>query len=156
MSQINEKAPLFELYNTNKEKVSLSSYAGETVILAFYPGAFTGVCDTEMCALQENMESFNASGAKVIGISVDSPWSNAEFAKKYNLDFELLSDLHREVVKMYDVTFEGLGGLDCYVSANRAVVIIDSEGLIKYRWVAENPGVEPNYDEVEETVKNLN
>ena len=109
MSQINEKAPLFELYNTNKEKVSLSSYAGETVILAFYPGAFTGVCDTEMCALQENMESFNASGAKVIGISVDSPWSNAEFAKKYNLDFELLSDLNREVVKMYDVTFEGLG-----------------------------------------------
>ena len=102
------------------------------------------------------MESFNASGAKVIGISVDSPWSNAEFAKKYNLDFEILSDLHREVVKMYDVTFEGLGGLDGYVSANRAVVIVDSEGVIKYRWVAENPGVEPNYDEVEETVKNLN
>ena len=57
---------------------------------------------------------------------------------------------------MYDVTFEGLGGLDGYVSANSAVVIIDSEGVIKYRWVAENPGVEPNYDEVEETVKNLN
>ena len=56
MSQINEKAPLFELYNTNKEKVSLSSYAGETVILAFYPGAFTGWCDTELCDLQENME----------------------------------------------------------------------------------------------------
>ena len=57
---------------------------------------------------------------------------------------------------MYDVTFEGLGGLEGYVSANRAVVIVDSEGVIKYRWVAENPGVEPNYDEVEETVKNLN
>ena len=57
---------------------------------------------------------------------------------------------------MYDVTFEGLGGLDGYVSSNRAVVIVDSEGVIKYRWVAENPGVEPNYDEVEETVKNLN
>ena len=57
---------------------------------------------------------------------------------------------------MYDVTFEGLGGLEGYVSANRAVVIVDSEGVIKYRWVAENPGVEPNYDEIEETVKNLN
>ena len=57
---------------------------------------------------------------------------------------------------MYDVTFEGLGGLEGYISANRAVVIVDSEGVIKYRWVAENPGVEPNYDEVEETVKNLN
>ena len=72
------------------------------------------------------------------------------------MDFELLSDLNREVVKMYDVTFEGLGGLEGYISANRAVVIVDSEGVIKYRWVAENPGVEPNYDEVEETVKNLN
>lgn len=156
MSQINEKAPLFELNNINKEKVSLSDFSGQAVILAFYPGAFTGVCDTEMCALQENMESFNASGAKVIGISVDSPWVNAEFAKKYNLDFELLSDLQREVVTMYDVTFEGLGGLEGYVSANRAVVIINSEGIIKYRWVAENPGVEPNYDEIEEAVKNLN
>jgi len=156
MSQINQKAPYFELNNTNKEKVSLSDFSGKIVILAFYPGAFTGVCDTELCALQEYMESFNASGAKVIGISVDSPWVNAEFAKKHNLDFELLSDLHREVIKMYNVAFEGLGGLEGYVSANRAVFIINSEGVIKYRWVAENPGVEPNYDEVEETVKNLN
>jgi len=101
MSQINEKAPLFELYNTNKEKVSLSSYAGEAVILAFYPGAFTGVCDTEMCTLQENMESFNASGAMVIGISVDSPWVNAEFAKKYNLDFELLLKLIKGIDRFF-------------------------------------------------------
>ena len=156
MSQINEQAPHFELYNTNKEKVSLSGFSGETAILAFYPGAFTGVCDTEMCTLQENMESFNASGARVIGISVDSPWANAEFAKKYNLDFELLSDLDREVVNMYGLTFQGLGGLEGYVSANRAVVIIDSGGVIQYRWVAENPGVEPNYEEIEETIKNLN
>ncbi len=145
---IGQKAPLFTLKNSAKESVSLSDYAGKTVIIAFYPGAFTGVCDKEMCALQENMAKLNAASAAVIGISVDSPWANAEFAKKYNLEFELLSDLDREVVTAYDAKFTGLGGLDGYVSANRVIIIIDKAGTIQHRWVAENPGVEPDYDAI--------
>ena len=105
---IGQKAPLFTLKNSAKESVSLSDYAGKTVIIAFYPGAFTGVCDKEMCALQENMAKLNAASAAVIGISVDSPWANAEFAKKYNLEFELLSDLDREVVTAYAVSYTHL------------------------------------------------
>jgi len=145
---IGQKAPLFTLKNSAKESVSLSDYAGKTVIIAFYPGAFTGVCDKEMCALQENMAKLNAASAAVIGISVDSPWANAEFAKKYNLEFELLSDLDREVVTAYDAKFTGLGGLEGYVSANRVIIIIDKAGTIQHRWVAENPGVEPDYDAI--------
>ncbi len=145
---IGQKAPQFTLKNSAKESVSLSDYAGKTVIIAFYPGAFTGVCDKEMCALQENMAKLNAASAAVIGISVDSPWANAEFAKKYNLEFELLSDLDREVVTAYDAKFTGLGGLDGYVSANRVIIIIDKAGTIQHRWVAENPGVEPDYDAI--------
>tara|TARA_B100001248_G_C27349868_1_gene440763 strand:- start:461 stop:922 length:462 start_codon:yes stop_codon:yes gene_type:complete len=145
---IGQKAPLFTLKNSAKESVSLSDYAGKTVIIAFYPGAFTGVCDKEMCALQENMAKLNAASAAVIGISVDSPWANAEFAKKYNLEFELLSDLDREVVTAYDAKFTGLGGLEGYVSANRVIIIIDRAGIIQHRWVAENPGVEPDYDAI--------
>ena len=155
MSNLNETAPDFNLKNTEKNDIALSSYKGKTVVLAFYPGAFTGVCDTEMCSLRDSMNSFNDLNATVLGISVDSPWANAEFAKKYEINFNLLSDYNRDVSKAYDMIFNGLGGLEGYECSNRGVIIIDGEGLIKFRWVAENPGVEPNYSEIIEKVKSL-
>ncbi len=148
MVNIGDTAPAFTLKNTQKSDVSLADYAGKTVILAFYPGAFTGVCDKEMCAFQDNLDKLNISDSIVLGISVDSPWANAEFARKYNLEFTLLSDIDREVVKAYDATFVGLGGIEGYVCANRVVIVIDKNGVVQHRWVAENPGVEPDYDAV--------
>tara|TARA_B100000579_G_C22689604_1_gene784345 strand:+ start:168 stop:632 length:465 start_codon:yes stop_codon:yes gene_type:complete len=153
---IGKSAPDFTLKNTEKSDVSLSDYKGKTVILAFYPGAFTGVCDNEMCTFQDNFSKLGNSNTAVIGISVDSPWANAEFAKKYNLEFELLSDINREVVNAYDAKFVGLGGIEGYVSANRVVIVIDNEGTIKYRWVAENPGVEPDYDAIIKLAESIN
>ena len=147
MVNIGETAPAFTLKNTQKSDVSLSDYAGKTVILAFYPGAFTGVCDKEMCAFQDNLGKLNSADATVLGISVDSPWANAEFARKYNLEFTLLSDLDRDVVQAYDAAFVGLGGIEGYVCANRVVIVVDKNGVV-HRWVAENPGVEPDYDAV--------
>ena len=155
MSNLNEIAPDFNLKNTEKNNIALSSYKGKTVVLAFYPGAFTGVCDTEMCSLRDSMNSFNDLNATVLGISVDSPWANAEFAKKYEINFNLLSDYNRDVSKAYDMIFNGLGGLEGYECSNRGIIIIDGQGLIQYRWVAENPGVEPNYSEIIEKVKSL-
>ena len=155
MSNLNEIAPDFNLKNTEKNDIALSSFKGKTVVLAFYPGAFTGVCDTEMCSLRDSMNSFNDLNATVLGISVDSPWANAEFAKKYEINFNLLSDYNRDVSKAYDMIFNGLGGLEGYECSNRGVIILDGEGLIQYRWVAENPGVEPNYSEIIEKVKSL-
>ena len=152
---IGQQAPEFTLNNTAKESISLSDYHGKTVILAFYPGAFTGVCDKEMCAFQDNMSKLNAASATVVGISVDSPWANAEFARKYNLEFELLSDLDREVVTAYDASFTGLGGIEGYVSANRVVIVVDKSGVIRHRWVAENPGVEPDYDAIVAVAESL-
>ena len=153
---LGESAPNFTLKNTEKSDVSLSDYKGKTVILAFYPGAFTGVCDNEMCAFQDNFGKLSNSNAAVIGISVDSPWANAEFASKYNLEFELLSDIDREVVEAYDAKFVGLGGIEGYVSANRVVIVIDGEGIIRHRWVAENPGVEPDYDAIIKLAESIN
>ena len=148
MVKIGDTAPAFTLKTTDKSDVSLSDYYGKNVILAFYPGAFTGVCDKEMCTFQDNFSKLSESGTVVIGISVDSPWANAEFARKYSIDFPLLSDIDRKVVQSYGASFVGLGGIEGYVSANRVVFIVDSEGVIQYRWEAENPGVEPNYDDV--------
>ena len=155
MLNVNDAAPEFTLKNTNKEDVSLSDYNDKTVVLAFYPGAYTGVCDTEMCTLQDNLNSFNDLNATVIGISVDSPWANGAFSKQYNLEFELLSDIDRKVIKEYDVLFTGLGGIEGYTSANRAVFIV-KDGMIKYNWEAEpNPGVEPDYDEIKRKLETL-
>ena len=148
MVKIGDTAPAFTLKTTDKSDVSLSDYYGKNVILAFYPGAFTGVCDKEMCTFQDNFSKLSQTGTVVIGISVDSPWANAEFARKYSIDFPLLSDIDRKVVQSYGASFVGLGGIEGYLSANRVVFIVDSEGVIQYRWEAENPGVEPNYDEI--------
>ena len=148
MVKIGDTAPAFTLKNTGKSDVTLADYIGQTVVLAFYPGAFTGVCDKEMCAFQDNLAKLNDSNTTVFGISVDSPWANAEFARKYNLEFDLLSDLDREVVNSYDAAFVGLGGIDGYVCANRVVIVIDKAGIVQHRWVAENPGAEPDYDAV--------
>ena len=148
MVKTGDSAPNFTLKNTSKDDISLSDYSGQTVILAFYPGAFTGVCDKEMCAFQDNMGKLSEANAVVLGISVDSPWANAEFARKYELGFTLLSDVDRKVVNLYDATFTGLGGIEGYVSANRVVVIIDKDGVVQHRWDAESPGVEPDYDAI--------
>ena len=148
MVNIGDTAPAFTLKTTDKSDVSLSDYSGQTIVLAFYPGAFTGVCDKEMCAFQDNLAKLNESNAVVLVISVDSPWANAEFARKYNLEFTLLSDIDREVVQAYDASFVGLGGIEGYMSANRVVIVIDKNGLVAHRWVAENPGVEPDYDAI--------
>ena len=155
MLNVNDVAPDFTLKNTSKEDVSLSQFSDKTVILAFYPGAYTGVCDTEMCTLQDNLKAFNELDATVLGISVDSPWANGGFSKQYNLEFDLLSDFDREVVKKYDVLFEGLGGIEGYKCANRAGYILQNGG-IKCAWGASpNPGVEPDYDEIKSTLQNL-
>ena len=155
MVKTGDSAPNFTLKNTSKEDISLSNYAGKTVILAFYPGAFTGVCDKEMCAFQDNMGKLNDADVVVLGVSVDSPWANAEFARKYDLEFTLLSDVDRDVVNLYDASFTGLGGIEGYVSANRVVIVVDKDGKVQHRWVAENPGVEPDYDQIVSFARSL-
>ena len=155
MSSINDLAPQFTLKNTKKEDVSLSDFSDKVVVLAFYPGAFTGVCDSEMCALQDYLKSFNELDAVVLGISVVSPWANGGFSKQYSLDFDLLSDFERKVINDYNVVFTGLGGIEGYTCANRAVFII-KDGVIKYRWdAAPNPGVEPDYDEIKNQLESI-
>ena len=154
MLEVNDTAPEFKLKNTNKEDVSLSDFSGKTIVLAFYPGAFTGVCDTEMCAFQDGLKAFNNLDATILGISVDSPWANGAFSKKYNLEFDLLSDINRSVIKAYDVMFTGLGGIDGYTCANRAVFIVKN-GTVVFKWIAPSPGEEPNYEEIKSKLGNL-
>lgn len=152
---VGSKAPDFTLADADKKPRSLSEFKGKKIVLAFFPGAFTGVCTKEVCTLRDSMSRFNELDAHVVGISVDSPYANKGFATQNRLEFPLLSDYTRATLRAYDVVHEGFGGLEGYSAAKRSVFILDKDGIVRYAWVAENPGVEPNYAEVTAAVASL-
>ncbi len=150
---VGQKAPNFTLPDTGKKLTSLSDFAGKKVVLAFYPGAFTGVCEKEMCTLRDSMTEFNSLNAQVLGISVDSPFANKGFADKNGFTFPLLSDFTRYVSAQYCGLVSNFAGIAGLTAANRAVFVINEQGVVTYAWISENPGVEPPYDEVKNAVK---
>jgi len=100
-----EKAPNFTLPDTDRKPRSLSEFLkpNGATLLAFFPGAFTTVCTREMCTLRDNMQELNKINAQVVGISVNDPFTNKAFAQNNNLNFPILSDYNREVLKLYNV-----------------------------------------------------
>ncbi|MBI2075873.1 MAG: peroxiredoxin [Candidatus Aenigmarchaeota archaeon] len=155
MAEIGEKAPDFKLYDFDKNERKLSEFLGKKTIIAFYPGAFTSICTKELCTFRDNLSELNALNAQIVGISVDSPFANKAFAEKNLLSFPLLSDFDRDVVKKYGVLWNSLGGVNGYDTANRAIFILDENGKVVYKWVAENPGVEPDYEEIKTVLLSL-
>ena len=155
-ADVGQKAPGFTLFDSGKQETKLSDSKGKNVVLAFYPGAFTGVCTTEMCTFRDRFDSFNSSNAQVFGISVDGIFAQKAFSDANNLNFPLLSDYNREVVTAFGVALPNFAGMDGYTASQRAVFVIDKEGVIKFKWIGENPGVEPDYDEVQRQVDQLN
>ena len=151
--KVGNTAPEFTLLDTDKIKRQLSEFRSKDVVLAFYPGAFTGVCTKELCTFRDAMSNFNNLNAQVIGISVDSPFANKAFALQNNLQFPLLSDYTREVSKQYGGIHEDFAGMKGYSASKRAVFIIDSNDKVKYAWVSENPGVEPDYEAISQALK---
>jgi peroxiredoxin len=146
--KVGDRAPDFTLFDTEKKSRSLKEFLGRKTVLAFYPGAFTGACDKEMCTFRDSLTTFNKLDAQVVGISVNDPFSNKGFAQVYNLSFPLLSDLTRQTVKTYSGVHEDFGGVTGYSVSKRAIFILDREGTVKYAWISEIPGNEPNYDEI--------
>lgn len=155
MVDIGTKAPSFTLPNHKREQVSLENFKGKNVVLAFFPAAFTGVCEKEMCTFRDSLAALNGMNAEVLGISVDAPFSNAAFAEKNKLTFPLLSDYSRSAVKAYGVELPDFAKLPGYTAAQRSVFVVDKDGTVRYKWVAPNPGVEPSYDEVNKALESL-
>lgn len=154
MVKVNEKAPDFILYNTDLKPVKLSDFKGKVVVLSFFPAAFTSVCTKEMCTFRDSMSKFNDMNAVVLGISVDPPFSNKAFKDHNKLNFDILSDYNREVVKKYDVSWE-FPFLPGYILAKRSVFIVDKEGIVRYKWISDDPAVEPPYQEVEKVISSI-
>lgn len=144
-------APDFELFNTEKKQVKLSSLIGKKVIIHFFPQAFTGVCTTQLCTMRDDLSYYTNLNAVVLGISVDSIFTLAEFSKQQNYNFDLLSDFNKEVIKAYDVYLAnfafGMIGV-----AKRSAFVINEEGIIIHSEETPTPGDLPDFEAIKKAV----
>lgn len=127
--EVGTSAPEFRLRDYNNEEVTLSSFRGDkAVLLVFYPAAFTGICTGELCAVRDDIDSFQNDDVQVLAVSVDSPYSLKVFADRENFTFPILSDFwpHGEVAIRYGV-FNEVGGF-----ANRGTFLIDVDGVVRF------------------------
>ncbi|MFC7142829.1 redoxin domain-containing protein [Halosimplex aquaticum] len=157
MVDVGDTAPEFTapLANGDVAEFTLSERLDEApLVLAFFPGAFTGVCTHEMETFEDRLEEFDDLGATVYGISVDTPFALNAFREDTGLTYGLISDTNRRIVDAYGLSmdFASMGVDDV---AKRAVVVVDGDREVQYAWVAEDPGIEPDYDEVYEAVEEL-
>lgn len=150
MPELGERAPDFALYDADRQVRKLSEFLvkGHRTILAFYPGAFTGVCTQEMCTFRDMLGELQELKGELVGISVDPPFAQKAFAEKNGLTFPLLCDFKRETIKKYGVVWNNLGSVEGYDTANRAIFVLDENGTIRFKWVAPNPGVLPDFARV--------
>jgi len=151
--KVGDKAPDFALFDTDRKKRTLQEFLGKKTVLAFFPGAFTGGCTKELCTLRDSLSVLGNLGAQVVGISVDSPFANKGFADQHGCGFPLLSDFSRQVCSLYAGVHADFAGLTGYTASKRAVFILDPKGVVQYAWVSENPGVEPNYEEIKNCLR---
>ncbi len=135
------------------ETFTLSERLDEApLVLAFFPAAFSSVCTGEMATFQDRLAAFEDAGASIYGISVDLPFSLNEFREDTGLEYDLISDESHDIVESYGVTM-GFDGLGIHEVAKRAVFVVNGDGEITYAWTSDDPGVEPDYDEVEEAAQ---
>jgi peroxiredoxin len=105
-----------------------------------------------MIALQNHLDEFEAAGATLFGISADSPFSQGAFREEHGIEFELVSDMDGSVIEAFNLEIE-IPDLGLHGIANRAVYVLDEEGTVTYRWVADDPTNEPDYDELLDAVQ---
>ncbi|HUL69696.1 MAG TPA: redoxin domain-containing protein [Gemmatimonadales bacterium] len=142
-------APDFTLPSTSGSDVTLSQLRGKKVLLAFFPLAFTSVCTAEMCDFNLQLEDFRDVDTVILPISVDSVPTLKEFRTKEWMDMDLLSDFKREVSRAYGTLLE-----DKFYS-NRAYVLVDQEGLVRWTWEEENEDNRRDTGELLQTIRGL-
>ena len=150
MVSVGDMAPDFTapLANGDVAEVTLSEAVAEgPVLLAFFPGAFTSVCSHEMETFDDRLAEFADAGVTVYGVSIDTPFAQNAFREELGLGFDLVSDSNRDIVDAYDVAMD-FTALGVYNLAKRAVFVVDTDRTVTYAWVSDDPGVEPDYDEV--------
>jgi len=135
------KAPHFTLPSTPNQSVSLSEFAGQRVILAFYPADWSPVCGDQLAVYNEILATFRHHHASLLGISVDGIWCHLAFAEARKYHFPLLADFEPKgaVARQYGAYREQDG------TTERALFVIDTDGIISWSYlspVGVNPGAD--------------
>jgi glutaredoxin-dependent peroxiredoxin len=154
---VGSKAPDFTLKSKQASglvDVKLSNNFGKTnTVLLFFPLAFTSVCTSEMCDITAGLQQYKGMNAEVIGVSVDSPFSQEAWAQKEKIGITLASDLNKKTAEAYGVLLPDLIGLGA-VSA-RAAFVIDKNGVVQYSEQTPTPKDLPNFEAVRQTLGKL-
>jgi peroxiredoxin len=154
---VGSKAPDFTLKSKQAAglvDITLSNNFGKkNTVLLFFPAAFTSVCTKEMCDITAGLNGYSGLNAEIIGISIDTPFSQEAWAQKEKISIPLASDLNKEVIKKYDVVFPMLVGIGD--TAARAAFVIDKGGVVQYSEQTPTPKDLPNFDRVKETLSKL-
>jgi len=160
MVDVGDEAPDFtlplaggEAYNDIEPFTLSEAIPDGPIVLAFYPAAFTSGCTEEMCSFRDSMGLFDDLDAQVYGVSVDLPFSQNIWIREEGLNFPMLSDWDHEVIYEYDVVLDGMYGM--LEVAERSVFVVDTDGVVTYRWVKgdENPDFDELVVEVAEAVE---
>jgi mycoredoxin-dependent peroxiredoxin len=133
--KVGQKAPDFKLKDQSQNEVSLSNFKGKNVVLAFYPLDFSPVCSKEHACFHDDLKQFETLNAQVLGISVDSAWAHKAFAQQLKIEYPLLADFHPkgDVAEKFGLYLADKG------ITQRATVILDREGIVRYVKVYDIP-----------------
>jgi len=151
MVEVGDRAPDFTVpkaggtaYN-DVEEFTLSDALGDgPIVLAFVPAAFTQGCTAELCSFRDSLSAFEELDAAVYGVSVDLPFAQNTWIQQHDLGFPMLADVHHELIHAYDVVWPDM--YDVVEVAERSVFVLDSDGVVTYKWVRE--GENPDFDEL--------
>jgi peroxiredoxin len=147
---VGQAAPDFSLHSTPDQIVSLSQLRGRPIVLVFYPADRSPVCGDQVSLYNELLSEFGQYDAQIIGISVDGAWCHTAFSKDRQLRFPLLADFEPkgDVARRYGV-YNAQGGV-----SERALFVIDAEGIIRWRYVSPM-GINPGADGILDALENL-
>jgi glutaredoxin-dependent peroxiredoxin len=151
--QVGSQAPDFTLKSNKMADVKLSELRGSKVLLLFVPLAFTRVCTGELCSMRDSLKDYEGLGAKVFGISTDSPFALDAWAKEQGYQFPLLSDFNKTVATAYETLYPDLMGFKGV--CKRSAYVIDGEGKIRYASVSEDATKVPNFDEIKACLQQI-
>jgi peroxiredoxin len=152
--EVGTKAPDFTLMDQDRQPVTLSSAVQNgPVVLAFFPAAFSSVCQNEMCTFRDSIATLGASKAQVFGVSTDTFFALKAWQDQQRFGFPLLSDYNKEVIRLYGVTNSDMIGLKDI--AKRAVFVIDRDGIVRHREVLDDARNEPDYERVRSALASL-
>ena len=153
---IGSSAPDFSLYDSDKNKVSLSDFKGnKNVLLLFFPMAFTGTCTEELCSVRDDIGRYSNANAQVLGISVDSVFTLAKYREEQSYNFPLLSDFNKEVSTTYETIYESFTPMNMKGVGKRSAFIIDRDGIVQHAEVLESAGDLPNFTAINNKLQSL-